>query len=167
MPMEMFLWWDESVTHCLTMDLLTFLLYSLKRTSTRLHVNLDAGPVSIWKYSWPLNNKNLNCKCSLICGYFSTVNTTVIQQQILNNSWLVVSADIQPLIWRNHLYKGTTGSYTWVFTCAELKTWGRLALPTPSCTRVKCNKITFLFKCFIGLSSIIILISLDQNYLVY
>ena len=41
-------------------------------------------------YIWPLNNMGLNCVGPRLCGYFSIVNTTVLQGQ-----WLVESADVK------------------------------------------------------------------------
>ena len=39
-------------------------------------------------HSWPLNNAGFDCTGPLICGNFSTVNTTV-----LHGLWLVESVD--------------------------------------------------------------------------
>lgn len=68
-------------------DLLTVLLYFLKRNG--IHVNLDASPISIWKYSWPLNNKNVNCKGSLICKLFFFF-ANFLSSKYYNTTWSVV-----------------------------------------------------------------------------
>ena len=51
------------------------------------------------QYSWFLNNMGLNCVGSLICTFFSIVNTTV-----LHNSWSAESSDMETYIERNHIY---------------------------------------------------------------
>ena len=45
-------------------------------------------------YSWPLNNKDLNCMNTLICEFFSIVNIIA-----LPDLWLVESVDSETEIW--------------------------------------------------------------------
>ena len=61
-------------------------------------------------YSWPLNNRDLNCMGPLTCRFFSTGNTTVLQ----------VSGGLNPQsLRRNCLYGGPTINYTGIFNYAE------------------------------------------------
>ena len=98
---------------------------------------------SIWKYSWPLNNRGMNCMGPLICRFFS-INTTVLYDQRL-----VESADM------NLGYRRLTLKLImWGFSYAWVVRW--ISVPSPQIvqgsTVVCCNiwdryLALFSFKC--------------------
>ena len=57
-------------------------------------------------YSWPLNNRDLNCTGPLICGFFFFFSS------ITQSTWLVESTDVdsreETRLWRKHGYGGQT-----------------------------------------------------------
>lgn len=62
-------------------------------------------------HGWLLNNTELNCLGSLTCGYFSVVNTTVLQFTI---GW------IHDWMRRSSECRGLTVSYTQINPCVQL-----------------------------------------------
>lgn len=87
----------------------SWLSLSRVKMTRRVVVRLPTGI-----HSWLLSNRNLNCMGPLIYGVFflSVVNT-----EVLHDLLLVESTDLELWIQRNHLYRGVTVSYMWIFNC--------------------------------------------------